>query len=415
MKILHVNTHSVGGAFNGAYRLHKALLKKGVQSKMIVRELAGDHLFEQVYLYDDKFRNINVLNRLQTKIGYPQTSAQKRWNYTNGLLGEFEIISFPFSDYDISLSKEYQEADIVHFHWVGDYLDYKTFFEKNTKSVVWTLRDSFPFLGIFHLVNDLKRNNEKWKNLDNKMIHYKKRCIDKAKSNIEIVGLSNDIKNKSKQSLLFQNLKHHVIHNCIDLKEFEMLDKRKARSKLNIDNEKIVFCFVATSITRFNKGLNELMEAINLVPKENIEFISVGDGNFKSLHYSIRYRHLGKLKSDELKIVYSASDALIFPTKEEALGNVVLEAMACGTPVIGTPVGGLTDVIRDGFNGIFTKGVTVTDIKNAILHFIEIRKEFDRNAIRSYIEKKFSEEKIAKEYLDVYSKLLSRTSEGVVT
>jgi glycosyltransferase involved in cell wall biosynthesis len=194
-----------------------------------------------------------------------------------------------------------------------------------------------------------------------------------------------------------------------------MLDKRKARSKLNIDNEKIVFCFVATSITRFNKGLNELMEAINLVPKENIEFISVGDGNFKSLHYSIRYRHLGKLKSDELKIVYSASDALIFPTKEEALGNVVLEAMACGTPVIGTPVGGLTDVIRDGFNGIFTKGVTVTDIKNAILHFIEIRKEFDRNAIRSYIEKKFSEEKIAKEYLDVYSKLLSRTSEGVVT
>ncbi len=403
MKILHINTHSVGGAFNGAYRLHKALIKQGVQSKMLVRELHVGQILEHVYLYNLKFKTENVINRIQTKIGYPHTFSQKKWNYTNRLIGEFEIISFPFSDYDITLSQEYKEADIIHLHWIGDYLDYKTFFGKNSKPVIWTLRDSFPFLGIFHLVNDLNRNNYQWKMLDQEMIEFKKKYLEQSKFKIEIVGLSKDIKNKSQSSLLFNHLPHHVIHNCIDPKEFERVDKKKARALLNIDNDKIVFCFVASSINRFNKGLKELKEAISLLPVENIEFISVGEGGFNSLHYSIRYRHLGKLNNSDLEIIYSASDAFIFPTMEEALGNVMLESMSCGTPVVGTPIGGLIDVIINGFNGILSKDTSVSGIRDAILAFIERRNEFNSDAIQLFIKTNFSEEKIAQNYINVYN------------
>lgn len=407
MNILHINSFSQGGAFNGSHRLHKALLKYGLNSKMLLRELDDKDQIEEAYLYSKTFRKRNLVNRIKTKLGYPQTCEQRMWRYRNGLNGMYEIISFPFSDYDITQSKEYQEADIIHLHWIGDFLDFETFFNKNTKPVVWTLRDANPFLGIFHLVNDLKRNNAFLENLDNEMITFKQKCLDKSKTVLQIVGLSNDICNKSKESQLLKNYEHQVIHNCIDLKDYEIIDKKYARKRLNIDDNKIVFCFVASSISRFSKGFKELSEAIHMLNSENLEFVSVGDGHFDSFNFSIRHRHLGKLSSDNLKLVYSASDAFIFPTKEEALGNVMLEAMACGTPVIGTPIGGLLDVIIDGFNGVFAKNTSPYALKEAIERFISIKDQFNPNEIRQFIQNNFSEQKIAESYFQLYSKLLN--------
>ncbi|MFC5528650.1 glycosyltransferase family 4 protein [Cohnella yongneupensis] len=66
----------------------------------------------------------------------------------------------------------------------------------------------------------------------------------------------------------------------------------------------------------------------------------------------VRHRFLGSLTQRELQQWMAASDALLFPSATETFGNVMLEAMACGLPVIGADGGAVPDTIRDGHNGM---------------------------------------------------------------
>lgn len=82
MKILHVSTSAHGGAFNGAYRLHLALLKQGIQSKMIVKrcnDITKEH--KEVYCYNKEERKTTLLSRIITRFGFPITAEQKNGSY----------------------------------------------------------------------------------------------------------------------------------------------------------------------------------------------------------------------------------------------------------------------------------------------------------------------------------------------
>lgn len=408
MKILHVNTHASGGAFNGVYRLSQALIKEGVDSKILVKELPSNTALHGIYSYNEAWKKFNFFSRLKSNLGHPVTLDQKKWHFLRNIKGEYEIISLPFSDIDITRSDCYIKADIIHLHWIAEYLDYQSFFKKNKKPIVWTLRDSFPMLGVFHLQNDLVRNSDVFMQLENKMATLKKRAIQHSKSPIEIVGLSKWLTNYSKSSEVFKGFHHHVIPNCINTDDFKPLDKKEARKILRISDEKIVFCFVTESDRHLNKGYSELLEALGMIKSRNLELLSFGKSISLSCHYTLVHRYLGRLSSEELATVFSASDAFIFPTREESLGNVMLEAMACGLPVIGSPVGGLLDVIIPGFNGILCKDLSVVSLKEAIERFIQIRGSFNHESIRQYIRVNYSESLIASKYIDIYERLLGQ-------
>lgn len=407
MNILHINTYPTGGAFTGAYRLHLALIKSGVSSKMLVKYKPENSTLDKVFFYNTIKRKPNLFNRVSTKLGFPITEEQKKWCYTKGLKGKYEIISFPFSDYDITKSQEYEEADIIHIHWVAGYLDYNSFFKKCNKPIVITLRDMNPILGIFHYEDDKLSNSLSFGKLENIISESKIQYVKRNQSTINIVGISDWITKKSIQNEIFKNLPHKTILNCININDYLVLEKVEARKKLNISNDSIVFSFVSDGTSNKRKGLDLLLAAFNEMPNvENFILITAGQGGALKFPLHIIHRHIGSCSQSELNIVYTASDAFIFPSREEALGNVMLEAMACGTPVIGTPIGGLLDVIKPGFNGIFSKDVSVEGLKEAILEFIKIKDQFDSKAIRKFIEDNFNEELIAGKYIELYNSIL---------
>ncbi|TCO06902.1 glycosyltransferase [Natronoflexus pectinivorans] len=408
MKILHINTSAHGGAFNGAYRLHIALLKSGIDSKMLVRDKpTNTNELQEVYSYNHTSKKTNVLNRLFTRIRFPITSEQKKWHYTKNLKGKYEIISFPFTDYDLTNSKEYKECDIINLHWTAGYLDYESFFKKCSKPIVITLRDLFPLQGIFHYNNDVIANNEIFGRVERLIYDLKLEAVTKCKSNIRVVGISNWITQLSSKSEIYQKFQHTTISNCIDVTQYKVYRKNILRSEFNIPTNHKVFSFVSDGALNNRKGIDLVADAITKLNNvENITLLTVGRGVPPQLPFKIIHRHLGSLTQNQLNKVYCVSDAFIFPSKEEALGNVMLEAMACGTPVIGTPVGGLLDVIKPGFNGEFTKDVSVNAIKEKLEGFIESPKTYDAESIRKYIKENFSEEKIASQYIQIYKELL---------
>jgi glycosyltransferase involved in cell wall biosynthesis len=109
-------------------------------------------------------------------------------------------------------------------------------------------------------------------------------------------------------------------------------------------------------------------------------------------------RFLGYVSDEELLQVYQASDFFVLPTRElEGFGLVILEAMASGTPVLGTPVGGIPEVI-----GLFDKrlifdGTGWQDMKRKLEQVIEKPDSFrfDPQDCRAFVERNFSWKKAA--------------------
>lgn len=133
------------------------------------------------------------------------------------------------------------------------------------------------------------------------------------------------------------------------------------------------------------KGWDVLLDALSKLKNEeiNLDVNIVGGGpqedllidKIKRLNLS-NVNYIGPIAHDKLPSFYQSIDLFVFPTKlRESLGLVGLEAMACGVPVIGSKIGGLTDYIKDGKNGFFFDVDNSNDLARKIRHFYSLTSE----------------------------------------
>ena len=114
-------------------------------------------------------------------------------------------------------------------------------------------------------------------------------------------------------------------------------------------------------------------------------------------------RYVGMLKSREMGKFYGSGRALLYPLRwEEPFGLVMVEAMACGTPVIAFPHGSVRELVKDGVTGFVVN--TIPEMVRAIKKVGAI----DRAACRAWVEKKFSTEKMVDGYEQAFAKILRR-------
>jgi D-inositol-3-phosphate glycosyltransferase len=162
----------------------------------------------------------------------------------------------------------------------------------------------------------------------------------------------------------------------VDLKLFRPFDRTYARRRLGLDTGEKVVLYVG----RFDplKGISRIVEAMGLLQQHPVRFvIAGGDGQANpevrklqalarrlSLDGAVRFA--GRVDQQELPLYYSAADVLAVPSLYESFGIVALEALACGTPVITTPVGAMDSIISNGRNGCIVRGATPAAFARAI-------------------------------------------------
>lgn len=148
------------------------------------------------------------------------------------------------------------------------------------------------------------------------------------------------------------------------------------------------------------KGWETLLDCLKILADKNIypeAFIVGGGPQEQSMKETIQsyglnnVHYLGPIAHDELPSFYQSLDVFIFPTElRESLGLVGLEAMACGLPVIGSNIGGLTDYIKPNYNGYFFTPGNEKELAEKISEFSalspEVKLLFSRNAITTAIE-----------------------------
>lgn len=184
-----------------------------------------------------------------------------------------------------------------------------------------------------------------------------------------IIAISSHTKRQLKNVYRFNPLKLSLIPHGVDVGRFY------PRNKVHpaVSSEKTSVLFVGRLASR--KGVSRAIESMANLRDYNIELLIAGSGRHEdrlkrlasNLKVTESVKFLGFVPDDELPLLYSTADIFLFPSRYEGFGLVFLEAMACGTPVIGTPVGGIPDVVDDGVNG-FVVSHDVGDISAKIEH-----------------------------------------------
>lgn len=347
-----------------------------------------------------------MVTKVARKLKFPINRAGKNAKRIPNV-GSYEVYSFPTSDFDLSQHPLVKQADIIHLHWVNNFLDYPTFFEKVKKPIIWTLHDMNLFQGGFHYEDDQQRNALVFEELDQKLKIIKEKALANVQS-LQIVCPSKWLMTASKSSSIGSNFDHFHIFNGLDLDIFNPKDKLTVRAAYQLPPNQLLFLFVAEKLGNPRKGFDLLLQVIqSLEGRKDILFCAIGELDAKAKQENIL--ELGYIREEaKLAELYAASDAVILPSREDNLPNVMLEAMACGTPVIGFPIGGVPEVVITGQTGILAQEVTVDALKAAILDFADRRIELDRNAIRAFAEMHFDLKTQAGKYLALYESCLEK-------
>jgi glycosyltransferase involved in cell wall biosynthesis len=182
-----------------------------------------------------------------------------------------------------------------------------------------------------------------------------------------------------------------VIPNGVDSKQFYLVDKDKARKKLSLPHNKKIILSVGSLIPR--KGFHVILDALPKLLQEdtNIRLYIVGEGPFRhSLERKIGNlgldKHvtlMGEQPNSELKIWYSAADVFCLASFREGWANVIMESLACGTPVVATKVWGAPEILTSTDIGILVDR-TPDALYNALKRALETT--WDRKRIQAHVK-----------------------------
>lgn len=396
-KVLHITTSIDGGAGIAAARVHEGLLDLGIKSNMLVLSM-NQRTCRQGHQYiPQKLRGF--FNRLYNKL-YKYLGFFKNIYTAKDIKGEFEIFTTPFTHFRPEWLKLVKEADIIHLHWVAMFINYPSFFKAiKGKKIVWTLHDMNPFLGGFHYKGD-RDNNPHLIKQENEFVQIKKSSYENQ--NINMIFLNQWMKKESDKEGVFNKFPYHIIPNCIDFNTFKISEK--TREKYNILSDERVLLFASQSLKNKRKGFDLLIQTLEQLKDEKLTLLTFGGGDFDFESETIRQIHLGSIYDPTvMSDVYNCADLFILPTREDNLPNVMLEAWACGIPVISFDNGGMQDYIQEGFNGELVSVGNTKKFAAAILKNLKL--EFSREKIREFAVSHFSPEIICRKIIqDVYGK-----------
>lgn len=153
-----------------------------------------------------------------------------------------------------------------------------------------------------------------------------------------------------------------IAPNAVNNAVFCKLDKVDCRKRLNIPLDKFVVAFVGWFIER--KGPNRVAQAINSIESNDVYSLFIGSGEQQPKCKNILFK--GKVPNSELPIYLNTADIFVLPTLKEGCCNAIIEAMACGLPIISSNLPFNWDVLNER-NSVMVDPNDIEEIKNAIV------------------------------------------------
>lgn len=172
--------------------------------------------------------------------------------------------------------------------------------------------------------------------------------------------------------------KIRIFPNAVDREKFYKMDRKKVREELGFDEKAFIVAFTGHFINR--KGSLRLAEAMNDIG--NVYAIFIGEGEEEPFGSSILFK--GSLPHDEICKYLNAADIFVLPTLAEGSCNAIIEAMACGLPIISSDKEFNYDILNSE-NALLIDPVNVIEIRDSIIRLMkseERRKELSEKSLQ---------------------------------
>lgn len=409
MKVLLVNTtEHTGGASIACGRLMQALAAHGHEVRLVVRD---DH---------------RLVNRLrfvwERLLLLPHIPYNRVFSIDDGRCGT-----------DITQTEDFAWAEVVHLHWVNQAMmsieDIGRLLRRcreTGKRVVWTMHDIWPATGVCHLPGTCHR----WQtgcgecrllrrsgadDLSAQTYRRKQKAYDEGE--IRFVACSEYMAKSAMKSPLLARHSVTTIANPIDTEFFS--PGVANRGRLGLPAGKRLVLFVAYNVNDVNKGFRYVAKAVarllqaDAALTDNLAIVPVGKNagqwveKFACEVCPIDY------VSDRttMRELYRACDVLIISSQMENLPNTIVEAKACGLPVVAPAVGGIPEMVRHEVDGFLATSYSMTDDGAAMqeslaegLRFVVSHPDYARlsAAAREDAVSTYSEAAVVRRYEELY-------------
>lgn len=420
MKIVHLNTHSYGGAAVVARRLHLAGLAAGIDSQFIT----------QYGLASDRTTNYAVLRDARLRYALRQQAAKPFWyrvgkflqrrfehrNLANRPAG-FEIFSPLNTQKRFADCAEAFDPNIIHLHWVAGFVDHADFFAHNRqRKFVWTLHDMNPLTGGCHHADgctNFTGGCAQCPQLSGTVDEGYARQVFAAKAQtlaaladdqLVIAAPSRWLMELSRQSPLTARFRHVHIRNPALPGRAPQPDRERLKGDLNLPRDRKIVLFVSDNLRNPRKGIDLLLGAADTMARKR-EIQLVGIGNPTDTPREVAVRFTGRITDEEtLAAYYSCADVLVNPSVMENSPLTVIEALSLGTPAVAFDVGGVRELINAACGALVTERSAAA--LAATLENVLFDQEYDRAAIRQSAAH-HEANRVWQEYQNVYNELLT--------
>lgn len=392
-----VNTHDKsGGASKIAFQLGYYL-----KSKLRIHFYVKNKILSFDWISEIKERPFNLIESMLMN-----SSKDKGWIEFAGL-----------NALSLLHEKEFLSSKIVHLHNLhGEF--FSPFLLKQilkNKKVLWTLHDEFLITG--HCGFSMKC--ERWQKgcgdcpdleifpaikFDNTKLVLKYKVEIIKDLNPVLVSPSIWLAERVKK-IYGQSIRVEIINNGIDVNVFKPFEKSLIRKKLGLPIDKKIILFIAEYATNNPFKGGEIIR--NLIQDNDLKhyiFMTVGGEAKFNLDNHIVYPYINN--DLELAELYSAADVLLYPTQADNFPLVVLESMACGTPVITSNLGGIPEIISNNHNGFLIEKYTSSiEFKKKLIEFFLLEKSTLENIIHNGIKKvnnNFTINQMINSYMKLY-------------
>lgn len=419
MRVLQIAANDIrGGASLAGYRLHQALRAMGCQSEMLVGRKYSD---------DSSVRSVEKSMKLNRRIGrfYRRTLIRGRTRYyKNRKANHCERFDDDRSELGLDLLHQLGEYDVYFLNWVNGLIDYTSFFRfcaENRLNLVWRMPDMTAFTGGCCYAWECtgyrtgcgqcpQLCSTKKKDLSYQIYSRKKMALDFLSSKqMHIVALNRWMVSHKELSPMLSRFQHVIIPNGVD-PDFSPVDKIEAKRVLGIKPEAKVVAFAANTLTNVRKNLKGLLATLKKLA-DMPDLLVLAIGNSESLGpIDIPYKTLGYLSDvKELSTAYSAADLFVTSALEDNQPNTVLEAMACGTPVVGFNVGGISEMVEENVTGVLVPRADNEGLASCISELLgneRLRKDMSKRCLVR-VRERYSRVTQASSYYTLFERILN--------
>ncbi|MFM2013686.1 MAG: hypothetical protein RLZZ396_2470, partial [Planctomycetota bacterium] len=400
-KVIHISHADIeGGAARAAYRIHRSFCSREAatvfQSELLVNKKSSDD--ESVKLLPKGSLTIRELPQYLLQVTRARLIYRRLKKFKTTNPSWHSICATPSNR---ATKINAAEADVVNLHWLGDSVFSIEEIGRLTKPLVWTLHDQWAFCGAEHYTNLPPEEDDRYAegylaanqpssesgyDVNRQVWLRKKRSWRKP---MHIVCPSRWLADCARRSALMQSWPISIIPYPIDITLWAPAHKPAVRREFQLDDEKLYLVFGAIGGTSDpRKGgqlLCELLHKLNwmLTDEENkkVELLVFGEEEpVGASPFPFRCHYFGNVGDDrKLAAIYSAADIMLLSSRLDNLPNTALEAHACGIPVVGFDVGGVSDIIDEGKTGFLAKAFDTSGFASKVKSLLS-----DRNLLNSF-------------------------------